>query len=170
MWYLPDAPYLTVNAPDGNQVAYIYSGTGTTGGGAISQTTSTLFQAGTNYTLTFDVGELALAGGLTYPGTVDAILYEGSGSNVLASFAVAAPSSGPDSFQQDVFTLPAEANPYPSGDIGIEFSSSGGSGAFVTFDDVSLDATPVPEPASLPLLAAGLLGFAMLRRRANAPA
>ncbi len=174
VWYLPDAPYFTVNAPDGNQVAFIYGGTGVTGGGSIAQTTSSLFQSGTNYTLSFYVGQLALAGGLTYPGTVDAILYEGSTSNVLATFPVTAPLSGPGSFQLDSFTLPAEANPYASGDIGIEFSAAGGSGSFVTFDDVSLNASAaaaaIPEPASLLFLAAGLIGFAMRRRNAKAPA
>jgi len=114
VWYLPDAPYYTVNAPDGNQVAFIYSGTDPTGGGSIAQTTSSLFQAGTSYTLSFDVGQLALTGGFTFPGTVDAILYEGSTSNVLATFPVTAPLSGPDSFQLDTFTLPAGPIPMPA--------------------------------------------------------
>ncbi len=168
VWYLPDAPYFTVGAPDGNQVAFIYSGTGVTGSGSISQTTTSLFQAGTNYTLSFYVGELALSGGLTYPGTVDAILYEGSTSNVLATFPVTAPLSGPGSFQLDSFTLPAELNPYASDNIGIEFYAAGGSGSFVTFDDVSLVASAaasIPEPASLLLLGAGVIGFALRRRR-----
>lgn len=45
--------------------------------------------------------------------------------------------------------------------IGISFWSSGN----VYFDDASVDATPIPEPGSLALLAMG--GLAMLRRRRN---
>jgi len=43
-----------------------------------------------------------------------------------------------------------------------------------TFDNVSLSASvaaaPIPEPASLLFLGAGLIGFAMRRRRVKAPA
>ena len=44
VWYLPQAPYFTIGAPVGNQVAFVYSGTGATGSGLISQTTSAPFQ------------------------------------------------------------------------------------------------------------------------------
>ncbi len=174
VWYLPDAPYFTVPAPNGNQVAFIYTGTGATGSGSIAQTTGSLFQSATNYTLSFYVGQLALAGGIPYPGTVDAILYEGSTSNVLATFPVTAPLSGPGSFQLDSFTFAAGINPYASGDIGIEFSVAGGSNSMATFDNVSLNASAIassiPEPASFLFLGAGLLGFAALRRRAKVAA
>jgi HpiC1 cyclase/PEP-CTERM motif len=169
VWYLPQAPYFTIGAPDGNQVAFMYSGTGATGSGTLAQTTGALFQTGTTYTLSFEVGELVPANGFTFPATVNAILYEGSTTNVLATFAVAAPLSGPGTFQLDSDIFSAATNPFASGDVGIEFSIAGGPNSMATFDDVTLDAAPaatgVSEPTSLSLLGAGLIGFALLRRR-----
>lgn len=70
---------------------------------------------------------------------------------------------------RSVFTLMlTTGSSVPSGDLSIAVSSNGaGSNQFTQtfFDNVTLDASPVPEPATAGLLAAGTLLFAGRRRR-----
>ena len=84
---IPSIPgAFSIGAPDGNQVAYI------NGGSNISQTTGSLFQTNTTYTLSVFVGQDSID-----PfAPLQAILYEGNTSQELTFFTLASP--GPDAF------------------------------------------------------------------------
>jgi PEP-CTERM motif len=142
-------PTLFASVPDGTKAAY-------TNGGSISQTLSATLSPDTTYTLTVDVGH-RLDGFVTNY-TIELL----AGSMVLNSFSdsngmITAGTFAPESVSYTTGAMPLMGN------LGIELISNG---IQTDFDNVTLSATPVPEPGTLALLATGLgLMFFIFRRR-----
>jgi hypothetical protein len=139
--------------PDRNQVAY-------SNGGTIAQTLSAVLQPNTRYTLGAYIGRRK---GIGFP-TNSIILLAGSTSpTTLVSSNSVTPDPG--TFQRVTVS-------YTSGDIGdpligkplqIYLTSFG---VQANFDNVTLDASPIPEPSAiLGLLGFGLLGIASKLRQ-----
>ena len=158
---IPSPGLFSVNAPDGNQVAYL------TTGANISQTSGTLFQTNTNYTLSFYVGQDLVN---AFSG-LQAVLYEGNISQQLASFTVGAP--GPNSFGLDSFSWSSLSNPYLTDNIGVAFIGGGTFGtSFVDLVNLSSGGggggsgggssgggSGVPEPGTVAIFLTALLGW-----------
>ena len=144
------AGFFTSPVPDGSIVAY-------DNGGTISQTLSATLSANTTYALSVDVGRRVDAGMTNF--MIDLF----AGSTLLDSLTVSNGTIAPGSFAPELLTFTTGANPL-SGNLAIEFINP--SPVQVNYDNVTLSATPVPEPSSLALLAAGLgVAFVALRRR-----
>ena len=129
------------------------------GSATVSQTTGATIDAGTTYTLTVDIGQQDLwAGG----GGVIRLYGSDSGPSVaLAEFdTLNLPASG-DSLLDQTTSFVATAGQDTGQFIGVALI--GGGGTQIRFDNVRLDATPVPEPSSAALL--GLGGIALILRR-----
>jgi hypothetical protein len=142
--------------PDG--VAFAY-----TNGGSISQTVGATAIAGDTYTLTVDVG--TRSDGYNGPVIVDLIV-DGIVTAALGSYA----PSGTWSPWTATFTASAAD---AGGSIAIDLISNGGPQA--DFDNVQLNSTAAPLPATLPLLASsllmvGLFGWRSKRKNAAAAA
>jgi len=137
------------SVPNGSTVLY-------SNGGLIFQTLGVSLLANTTYTLSVDIGHRLdgfvsnyalslLAGG--------SVLNSLAGSNGLIPIGT---------FADESFSFTSGAN-VPSGSLSIILGSAGPQ---TDFDNVRLVATPVPEPGSLALLAAGLgFAFFVFRRR-----
>ena len=147
--WMPSSAYFTSPVPDGSIVAY-------SNGGLIFQTLGVSLLANTTYTLSVDVGHrldglvsnyaLSLFAGGT-------VLNSLAGSNGLIPIGT---------FADESFSFTSGAS-VPSGSLSIILGSAGPQ---TDFDNVRLVATPVPEPGSLALLAAGLgFAFFVFRRR-----
>ena len=135
--------------PNGSVLAY-------SNGGTITQNVGTISSAGIVYTLMVDIG---LRNDLS--GNVGSIQLLIGGTPINGTGA--APTSGNFSTFTASYTTSA-AN--VGQNIAIQLSSSGAQG---DFDNVRLDATAAPEPATVSLMLFGLAGFgvaARLRRRA----
>ena len=137
------------SVPNGSTVAY-------SNGGFIFQTLGVSLLANTTYTLSVDIGHrldglvsnyaLSLFAGGT-------VLNSLAGSNGLIPIGT---------FADESFSFTSGAS-VPSGSLSIILGSAGPQ---TDFDNVRLVATPVPEPGSLALLAAGLgFAFFVFRRR-----
>lgn len=139
--------------PDGNQVAY-------SNGGTIAQQLSAVLQANTRYTLSAYIGRRNV---LTFPTNNIRLLAGDTAPTILAISNSVTPAAG--TFQRVTVS-------YTSGDIGdpligkplqIYLSSWG---VQTNFDNVTLDASPIPEPSAiLGLLGFGLLGIASKLRQ-----
>lgn len=135
--------------PDGNQVAY-------SNGGTIAQKLSAVLQPNTRYTLSAYIGR---RNALAFPANSIQLI----AGNTLVSSNSVTPAAG---------TFERVTVSYTSGDIGdprigkplkIYLASWG---AQTNFDNVTLDASPIPEPSAiLGLLGFGLLGIASKLRQ-----
>lgn len=156
----------TNGAPDGANVGVVFliNSFNLTPGG-LQQTLATTVQPFTQYTLTVDVGNFAPEDSPTptfdfagFPGYRVELL---AGGSVIASDNnTLAPAEG--EFLTSTVTFTTGANP-GSGSLGIRLLNLNGPGIEVNFDDVRLDATAVPEPSAVVLVAAA--GLVVLRRR-----
>ena len=131
--------------PDGNQVAY-------SNGGTIAQQLSAVLQPNTRYTLSVDIGRRKV---LPFLGNNIRLLAGDTGLTTLAISNSVTPAAG---------TFERVTVSYTSGDIGdpligkplhIYLSSYG---VQTNFDNITLDASPIPEPSAM----LGLLGFGLL--------
>ncbi len=131
--------------PDGNQVAY-------SNGGTIAQKLSAVLQPNTRYTLSAYIGRRKA---LAFPANNIRLLAGDTTATTLAISNSVTPAAG--TFQRVTVS-------YTSGDIGdpligkplqIYLSSWG---IQANFDNVTLDASPIPEPSAI----LGLLGFGLL--------
>lgn len=165
-------------APEGKNVGYVYLPTYspklvTVGSGVagISQTLSSSLAAKTLYTLKVDVGNTAGKNPLLpvpelfkgFPGYEVQLL---AGGNILATESALTPAEG--TFGTSVLSFVAGAdNPNLGTSLQIRLiNKNAGAGANVDFDNVRLEATAVPEPASvLGLLAFGALGATVTRKK-----
>jgi hypothetical protein len=168
----PPAMNFPGEAPEGKNVAYVYLpsyspklvtvGSGIVG---LSQTLSSTLAAKTLYTLKVDVGNTT---GINPSLPLVPQIYQGfpgyevqllAGGNILATESALTPAEG--TFATSVLSFLAAAdNPYLSTPLQIRLiNKNGAAGADVDFDNVRLEATAVPEPASiLGLVAFGALG------------
>ncbi|CAO5001971.1 PEP-CTERM protein-sorting domain-containing protein [Microcystis aeruginosa] len=137
----------TQAVPNGSQTAY-------SNGGTISQTLTATLQANTQYTLGAFVGRRAA--GTAFPGYSIELW---AGTTLLASNGSVTPDAGT--------FAPVTVN-YTSGSSGsligqlleIRLISSIGTNAQTNFDQITLNATPIPTPEPSAIL--GLLGFGLL--------
>jgi hypothetical protein len=126
--------------------------------GLSNPTNRILDNSGETLTLSFDAGQSAVAFDLSALFNSDtAIIDVWSASGEIGSYSVDAANSGTGDF----FGISSTA-PITSVTINSEVAGSN-----IDIGNVSFTSTPVPEPASLAVLAVGVAGLAMtLRRRA----
>jgi hypothetical protein len=150
-------------AQEGDNVAYI----GTTGG-AFSQTLSTTLAGNTRYTLSVYVGDRMDSDALGVPADIsDYTVQLLAGGVMLAEDDNSLdPPEGAFMTSLVLFTCLSD-NPLVGQPLGIRFASSSGYGTQVNFDDVRLDASPIPVPGAMLLgaLGAGLVGWLRRHRR-----
>lgn len=140
----------------------------------LQQTLGATLQTNTTYTLTVEVGNLAFVptpphNAFNFTG------FPGYRVDLLAGGVVIASDNntllpGEGRFLTSTVQLSVGATHAQAGQLlGIRLVNlDGPNGIEVNFDDVRLDATPIPEPAAATLGAAGFaLGLALWRRRAN---
>jgi hypothetical protein len=141
------------SAPDGSFIAY-------SNGGSISQTLSSSLAANTLYTLAVDVGNRLDTARYGLATTYVIQLF--AGNTLLNSITGSNTTIPLGSFVDESFNYLSGVT-LPAGNLSIVLSSVGPQS---DFDNVRLTATPVPEPGSLTLLAAGLgLALFVFRRR-----
>jgi hypothetical protein len=151
VWY-PNDP-LPQGATDGHQV-------GSSNGGSLSQTLSTVLTANTPYTLNADLLN-RIDGYKNVSSTLELL----AGGNVLASSTITGGTAGTNALQSVSF-LSGASGPYLGLPLGITLISGGGQS---DWDNVRLVTTPVPEPETYALMLAGLglISFIAYRRRNN---
>ncbi len=135
--------------PDGNQVAY-------SNGGTIAQTLSAVLQPNTRYTLSAYIGR---RNELTFPANSIRLI---AGGNLVSSNSVT-PAAGTFERVTVSYTSGGIDDPLIGKPLEIYLSSFG---SHTNFDNVTLDASPIPEPSAiLGLLGFGLLGIASKLRQ-----
>lgn len=140
--------------------------------GIFQTLTGTAFQPNTTYTFTAEVSDRRFGtdDNVTLHNTVQLSL-AGGGTEVTTgpgagTFTFAPPAPGSTSLATFTYTTAPSGDPVVGEDITLILRAGGFAGGAVSqtiFDNLTLDATPVPEPASLSLL--GVAGVAALRRR-----
>ena len=144
----------TSGVPDGFNVAYSDFGT-------ISQTLSDTFAVNTLYTLTVDVGYRFFTNFPTY----DIGLYAGGVELDSTSSLFPTPTEGTFEQATIVYSTFGTLNQSSIGQsIEIRLNRPDFNSGQVNYDNVSLDATPIPEP-SLTSLALAFLAFALCLKR-----
>jgi hypothetical protein len=173
--------------PNGSNVALIYleqrAGTAAAGDAVgLSQVLSASLQPQTLYTLTVDIGNIASGTGLgafAGFGAADLSGFPGyrvelfAGNTFLASDNNSLGGLIPDGeFRRSTVTFQSGSLHAALGQaltirlINLNLADTGTErGREVNFDNVAMLATPVPEPSAAAMLAGGLVGMVLLRRR-----
>ncbi len=152
----------------------------------IFQTLAAEYQPNTTYTFTAEVSDRRFGagdnvsfpnGGSTVPTGIHLSLAGSlSGEQTTGVFTFAQPPAGGTSLATLVFTTGPAGSPTPSeptGNITLVIRTQGFAGLAATqvvFDNLTLDATPVPEPSGIALMALSMLGAVTVisrRRRAG---
>jgi hypothetical protein len=161
----PTAPAMSLEASgfatDGSQIAAVRYLANVAATATFSQTLAVSFQPNTVYQLEADIG----TGGLASVLAINSGMRLKAGATTVASGAdgtlISLLDLGPDFDRYCIqFTTGAVA---PSGNIGIELFGGGLVAAVsgLAFDNVTLTATPVPEPSTIALGAVALAGLGM---------
>jgi hapalindole H/12-epi-hapalindole U/12-epi-fischerindole U synthase len=178
-------PYFPAGTTEGANAALVFLGGGVNGEAGLQQTLSATLQANTRYTLTVDIGNIASGTSLAgssggagvffdldgFPGYRLDLL---AGGVVIGSDNNSLGASIPEgqfrtaSFNVDIGAAHAQLGQT----LGIRLVNLDQAGTTeipnieVDFDNVRLDATAVPEPATAALFVSGIaLGVAFSRRR-----
>lgn len=168
--YNPTADVYFNEAPEGNNVGYVYltypPGSGPVG---ISQTLTSLLTANTKYTLQVEIANIPPVNGFTildgFPGYAIQLLAGGTlltqdfnslsiieGAFVTSSISYTTSANNPNLGQALEIRL-----------LNILESD----GIEINFDNVKLDATQIPEPASILGITLGFLGASLALRKRN---
>lgn len=154
--------YLDPSATDGTQVGF-------SNGGAMYQTLGATVLAGDKITLTVDIGRTSVSGESQDPSRVYqvALYFDnppvfGDESNIIAQESDIMGTIDMEGWKTVTVTYTAAASDAGK-NIGIFLS---GNWTQVVFDNVHMDVTPTPEPATMSLLALGGIGL-LIRRKHN---
>jgi hapalindole H/12-epi-hapalindole U/12-epi-fischerindole U synthase len=137
---------------EGNQVGWLSAA-------SISQTLSDTLQASTKYTLSLNVGRWENSPTTNY--TV--VLW--AGGTPLGSISKALSTIPDNKFVEETITYTSPATVTAGQQLKIQISNGIDE---LDFDNIRLDATPVPVPPSLWLLGSGLVGLVVLRKKFTA--
>lgn len=162
------------SVPDGSNVGLVFLRTAGIGEAGLQQTLSDTLLLNTTYTLTVEVGNFrdGDAGDPFdfngFPGYRVDLLADGNPTPLASDLNSLTPSEG--IFQTSIVSFTTGSSHPDAGQaLAIRLVNLNGTGIEVNFDDVRLDASPVPEPSTTALLlgAVGLICAGLRRNRTS---
>ena len=162
------------SVPDGSNVGLVFLRTAGIGEAGLQQTLSDTLLLNTSYTLTVEVGNFrdGDAGDSFdfngFPGYRIDLLAAGNPTPLASDSNTLTIAEG--AFETSIVTLTTGSSHMDEGEaLVIRLVNLNGAGIEVNFDDVRLDASPVPEPSTTALLlgAVGLICAGLMRNRTS---